>query len=317
MEDYRNSKLEPQTTPHGHEAELVVRSSRWVSAALVMAFLLSLGIGYSLYQINKEFMASFQDLNDQVGELQDTLPLFAGRIDEQQQRLGSLSSDWEVIQSRIGVTEQELAESRILAEDLRQEQGRSLDKLSEQIVIKANLADLEDLKTDANGRFEQVDAKLSGVEGKVGRNIEEMERAWQELARVGVKVAENGNLIATNLDGIRELEGRGERDYFQFTATLYRPFRVGDITLELRDTNRGKNRAKLRLSFDDKRIVRGRIATNQPLTLYVGQDQVPYQVVINEVERGRIWGYVSVPVKSTNLGQIAGVTPKGLVSNSQ
>ena len=142
-------------------------------------------------------------------------------------------------------------------------------------MTKANLADLEHLKAESIDRFEQVDAKLSGVEENIGRNLEEMEQTWQELAQLGVKVTEHGNLIATNLTGIRELERRGEKDYIQFTATLYRPFRVGDITVELRDTNRGKNRAKLRLTFDDKRIVRGRVATNQPLTLYVGRDRVP------------------------------------------
>lgn len=211
MEDYRNSQLEPQTTPLLMKAAPVLRSSRWVSAGLVMAILMSLGIGYSLYQIHQKSHASFQDLNDQIGELQDTLPLCAERIDEQQEHHGSLSSDWEVIQSRIGVTEQELAQSRVLAEDLRQEQGRSMNKLSEQVVTKANLADLEDLKADSRGRFEQVDAKLFGVEENVSRNLEEMERAWFPTHNEGdlfrARHSEGLRLKPTRWTGQRQRQG--------------------------------------------------------------------------------------------------------------
>ena len=114
---------------------------------------------------------------------------------------------------------------------------------------------------------------------------------------------QSGSQIADEGAGSIPVEARiglSEKEYFQFTARLYDPFRVRDIAVELRDTNRQKNRAKLRLSFDDKRIVRGRVATNQPLTFYVGRNRIPYELVINEVEKGRIWGYVSVPVGSTS-----------------
>lgn len=305
MEDYRDLEKKTAEKEKAGTSSTSHRAVRWMTGGLVVAILLILGLGYGLYDLHQQSSESFQDLNDQLAEMQDTLPLFAEKIDAQQKVLTSLSSDWDVIQKRVGVTEKELEKARTLAENLRQEQSRSVESLSHQIVTKANVADLEQLKSQAIGRLDQVDEKLTGVKADVRRSLDELQETWSQLEDLGVKVTEQGEFIAVNQEGLEELRRRGEKDYVSFEAVKGEPFRVGDLAIELRDTNREKHRAKLRLFFDDKRIVRGRIATNQPLTLYIGKDRVPYEVVINDVEKGKIQGYVSIPSEASRTSQVA------------
>ena len=126
------------------------------------------------------------------------------------------------------------------------------------------------------------------------------------MAAIGLRVSEQGSLIATTGDALDELKRRGEREYIQFDARKKKKITVGDILLELRKADRKKHRANLRLYYDDKKVDRKDVYTNTPLTFYVGREKIHYELVINEVTKDRIRGYVSVPLgklpKPSQLG---------------
>lgn len=70
---------------------------------------------------------------------------------------------------------------------------------------------------------------------------------------------------------------------------------VAGITIELRKADRKKHRADLRLFYDDKRVEKKKVYTNTPLIFYVGRDKIQYELVINQVKKDQIAGYISVP----------------------
>ncbi len=84
------------------------------------------------------------------------------------------------------------------------------------------------------------------------------------------------------------------RDYREFDARKKARIRIGDIGLELQKTNRDKQYADIRLFIDDKQIDRNKIYANSPVIFFVGADRVEYELVVNEVQRNRILGYVSI-----------------------
>jgi hypothetical protein len=108
--------------------------------------------------------------------------------------------------------------------------------------------------------------------------------------------SEMGTLIARNHDDIEVLRRLGERDYFEFTiAGKNIPQKLGDFTIELRSTDAKKDQCSLVFVVDDKRIEKRDRSTNEPIFFYARGARQPTEVVINEIEKNKVVGYLSVP----------------------
>ncbi len=76
--------------------------------------------------------------------------------------------------------------------------------------------------------------------------------------------------------------------------------RVGDISLKLTKTNIGRNRYSLLVSADDKVIEKRDKTTNEPVQFYVASKaRQPYELVVNEVSKNVIKGYLATPKVTT------------------
>lgn len=270
-------------------------TSKVLPFLVAILFGASLALGYMLIQQNARIAEMEQDFNDQIVELQSALPVFAERVDEHQNRLGSLASDLHVIEQRVGVTQEEIGQARKLAERIRKDQDDQVNSLTQQIVAKADAVQLKDLEQTSETKFQEVGHEITEVKEDLQQSRSELEEAWRKLSNLDLRVSEQGSLIATTREGLQELVRRGERDYLEFDIVKGRRAPVAAIQVELRDTNRKHQHADLRLYYDDKRIVRKKVYTNTPLVFYVGRDQTQYELVINQVDKGRIEGYVSLP----------------------
>jgi len=101
------------------------------------------------------------------------------------------------------------------------------------------------------------------------------------------------------LDALKRL---GERNYFQFTLLKKdkQPKRVGDISLKLKAVDKKKNKYTLDVLADDKGPVEKRDkGINEPLQFYVAKAKQPYELVVNEVGKDQITGYLSTPKETT------------------
>jgi hypothetical protein len=120
---------------------------------------------------------------------------------------------------------------------------------------------------------------------------------------MGLLLTEQGKLIATTGDALEELRMKGERDYLPFDARKKQKISVAAIVIELRKADYKKQRADLRLFYDDKRVDRKQVYTNTPLSFYVGADRVSYELVINQVSKDQIAGYISAPLGKLTTSQ--------------
>jgi len=101
------------------------------------------------------------------------------------------------------------------------------------------------------------------------------------------------------LDALKRL---GERNYFQFTLLKKdkQPKRVGDISLKLKGVDKKKNRYTLDVVADDKTVEKRDKGINEPLQFYVAKGgKLPYELVVNEVGKDQITGYLSTPKDTT------------------
>ena len=135
--------------------------------------------------------------------------------------------------------------------------------------------------------------QVKAVSGEVGVVRTDLDTTKKDLHMAR---SEMGTLIAKNHDDIETLRRFGERDYTEFTmAVKYTPQKVGDITIELRSTDAKKNQCNMAIVVDDKRTEKRNRTINEPIFFYAHGARQPMEVVINQVEKNKVTGYLSVP----------------------
>lgn len=261
-----------------------------------VAVLIGLGLIYASDRLSKAQQEHEQKVQAQWAQIQQSLELINKRLEGSDNRIASLQSELKVTQEHVGVTEQELKQARALAQRLRQEQQQTVEQLSQQIAQKASSEQLAGLEKVSEGKFQVVNQDISEVRQEVQSNQADLAQTRDQLSRLGVVVNEQGQLIATNATGLDELRRRGEREFFTFDARKKQRVNVAGISIELRKSDLKKNYADLRIHIDDLSMEKKKVYVNDPINFYGGdEDKVGYELVINNVKKDEIVGYVSVP----------------------
>ena len=68
---------------------------------------------------------------------------------------------------------------------------------------------------------------------------------------------------------------------------------MGDVSIELRGTDPKKNQCNLALVVDDKRTEKRNRTIDEPIFFYAHGDKRPMEIVINQVEKNKVVGYLS------------------------
>ena len=103
-------------------------------------------------------------------------------------------------------------------------------------------------------------------------------------------------LVATNGTQIQELRNLGDRNIYEFTlAKNGGTQKVGDIELVLKKADTGHNRFTLDVLADDKRVEKRDRTVNEPVQFYTSKAHQPYEIVVNQVQKNQIVGYLATP----------------------
>jgi uncharacterized phage infection (PIP) family protein YhgE len=162
---------------------------------------------------------------------------------------------------------------------------------------------LDQIKTDYSQKSVQLDETLNGIKGDVGNVKTEVSATRTELSQTSADLKRAfgdmgvmSGLIATNSTELAALRKLGERDYYEFTLPRKgAPQRVGDIQLALKKADVKRNRFTLDVMADDKRLEKKDRSLNEPVQFYTSGARTPYEVVVNEIRKDQVIGYLSVP----------------------
>jgi|SRR5215469_6672543 len=260
---------------------------RWLIPAIVLvALLAAIGVGVGWRGLSYA-QDSRQALNN---DIQTVKTAYAKDVDSLQQRLAQnektnadLMGDLSVVTKKLQITQAQLKKARQEAQD---EAQQVRDDSAKQIA---------DMGTEVNGQLatkasnddvKKVDGQVTVVRNDLDSTKKDLQMARSEM----------GTLIAKNHDDIETLRRLGERDYVEFTvAAKNTPQKVGDITIELKGTDPKKNQCNLALIVDDKRTEKRNRGVNEPIFFYEHGSHRPTEVVINQVEKNKISGYLSTP----------------------
>src|SRR6267142_2582136 len=250
---------------------------RWVGlaiAALGATSLLGIGIGWSALNQGKQ---TEQNVQASVKQQNDALMQRLAKSDEENQQL---QSDLKVVTNKLNVTQDELDRARKMTKSSVVAYNKKLSEVNTQLGTKANIEDVNKLSGDVSG----VKNDLDETKGK-------LERASGDMGVMS-------GLIARNHDDLEDLKRRGDRNYYEFTVPKTKtPQRVGPVQLSLAKVDQKKSRYTLTVFVDDRTIEKRDKTAGEPVQFYVkgGRGSAPYEVVVFDVGKNQITGYLSTP----------------------
>jgi predicted phage tail protein len=166
--------------------------------------------------------------------------------------------------------------------------------------ISGQLDELKDANTSASSKIDAVAGDVTSVKGDVASTQSEVQATNTELKRVNGDMGVMSGLIATNGKELAALRELGERNYVEFDLKGKGMQKVGNLQLALAKVDPKRNRFTLDVLADDKRVEKRDKTVNEPVQLYMAGYRLPVEIVVNEVKKDEVVGYVSVPkVKAT------------------
>jgi len=142
------------------------------------------------------------------------------------------------------------------------------------------------------------DKRLKKLQSQVDQQGKEIEQTRNELAGtqgdlVNTRTELTGSIARTH-DELVVLEKKGERSYFEFDIQKSKQFsRQGPVGISLRKANTKHQYADLELMLDDRSLTQKHVNLYQPVMFYQTDSQQPLEIVINDISKDHIHGYVS------------------------
>ena len=159
---------------------------------------------------------------------------------------------------------------------------------------------LGEVKEVASTRIAEVASHVNTVDTQVAQTRSELDKTVAELRSVRGDLGVQSGLIATNAKELAALRELGERNYVEFNlAKTNKPQRVGAINVVLRKADPKRSRFTVDVIADDKKVEKKDRTINEPVQFYVSRARQPYELVVNQVQKDRIVGYLAVPKVET------------------
>jgi len=269
-------------TEENYEVQSNSGTPRWVGFAVVLlaAFsLLGLGVAWSASNRAKDAIAEQQTAQTELRALQQHVDGLSKRLTQSEDRGAQTQGELSVVTDRLKLTQGELGRARQQAKQIKEDYSKQIAEMGEEVKSElANKADTEEVKT--------LHGDVAGVRSDLDSTASQLNMARGEL----------GTLIARNSDEIGQLRRLGQRDYFEFTLNKKgERTKLGHVMLELRGTNAKRNQFTVALYADDQRLEKKNRAVNEPIYFYTRGYRAPLELVVNQVSKDKVVGYVSMP----------------------
>lgn len=162
--------------------------------------------------------------------------------------------------------------------------------------VASELNQVKQVATTATSKLENVSTEVSNVKTEVASTKSELDKTIADLKRVTGDLGVTSGLVATNSKELAALKRLGERNYFEFNlGKTKQPQRVGDITLLLKKADAKRNRYTVEVFADDKKTEKKDKTINEPVQFYTSKARQPYEIVVNQVKKDQIIGYLATP----------------------
>ncbi len=152
--------------------------------------------------------------------------------------------------------------------------------------------ELSEVKQTASNANE----KLTDVSNDVAATKSQVDKTTADLKSVTGDVGVMSGKIATNAEELNALKALGRRNYFEFNVEKDKLLhKVGEVRIRLKKTDPKHNQYTIDVLGDDRQVEKKDKTVNEPVQFYLSKARQPYEIVVNEVKKGEIVGYLAAP----------------------
>jgi len=275
------------------------RQTRTFWALIAGLAIALIGNGYLLVRSNQ--------LNDQMTQMRDTTQTQITKLGDAttsllEQRLQEVNRQ---ISSEIKGTQDATATALIAARSESRRHGDEIGaRLEEQKQQVANeISQLQTATTTADSKISEVSTHVegvktdvNGVKAEVASTQSNLEKTGADLKRVMGDMGVMSGLIATNAKDLVALRELGDRNYVEFELAKGKgEQKVAGMVITLKKVDPKRNRYSVEVMAEDKRVEKRDKTINEPIQIYMGGERQPNEIVVNQVKKDGIVGYVAVP----------------------
>lgn len=262
MEPVENERTDTETKQKAGVTPAAILLTIWV--VVLTGIVAWMANGQS--QLRQELAHQGESLQQQLAAVDTRLDARAGELDRS---LTDVRDDLGTTSQKVGVTQKQLASARAQAQKAREDAQKADEALQAQLTAQQT-------------EVESVKGTLQGAVGDLG--------------------VQSG-LIATTREDLAELRRRGERDYFEFDVRKSKQFtRVGDVSVRLTKVDTKRQKYTMLLLVNDRRIEKKDKTIYEPVQFYPGGKGALVELVVFEVDKDRVAGYLAVPKELARQG---------------
>jgi hypothetical protein len=268
-----------------------------VAGALIALVAANIYMYVQLDHVRTDLAAVQDKLTTQLTNLRDTANV---NTEAQKRHIDTLKEELEAARAAARTASSQskaeaLAYADQKAKQLQMEQAKIQQQVSSEITgVKSDVATVA---SKADAKIADVSTEVGNVKSQASQTQAELQKTINDLKSVRGDMGVQSGLIATNANELAALKLRGERNYIDIKlGKTKQPQRFADITLLLKNTDAKKNRYTVQVMADDKLTEKKDKSINEPVQFYTGKGgRIPYELVINKVEKNEIVGYLSTP----------------------
>lgn len=269
------------------DTEPVIVAERSASGAfialIIVACLLGVGALIWCYGLQNHITAAEQKLaaSDKRNDL---------LTEQLEATKARLSATTQTLSQNVGATQKQIDARTDTIMAAQRVQNAATAKLAQeqqaaekQIGVVSN--DVASVKTD-----------VGGVKTDVATTRSDLETTKSQLQRVVGDAGVMSGLIATNHGELEVLKHKGDRNYVEFTLQKgAKPTLMSTITLQLKKVDNKHSRYTINVSADDRNIEKKDKNLDEPVQFYTGKNPVLFELVVNNIEKNTVSGYLSTP----------------------
>jgi predicted nucleic acid-binding Zn-ribbon protein len=276
----------------------VSSTPRWIYAVFII---LAAGIGYVAYAAN----SARTQLTSDLAKAQDQNTQLSARLDQANERIAELRGQLQVTSSKLGLTQTEVARAHSLAQQDLEQQQASDQKLTAQI------GQVQQSQQQSDAKIAQVSTDVNGAKTAIDATNKDLADTKSKLSMAVGDLTNQGTLIAKNNDELQELKRLGERNIYDFSLGKTKgPQKVGPIQLLLKSVDTKHYRYTVVVVADDKQIEKKDKTVDDLLQFYVHGARSPYELVVFEVGKDKITGYLSTPKDTATAAAAPAAKPE-------
>jgi len=254
---------------------------------------------YEVRQVRAELESTRDALMDQIAKVHETTTVSSKT---NRQSVDSLKTQMDEARRQASIL---AGQAKIDASKHADELAAKLEKAQQEEAAKvaatftAVTGEVTRVKDDANStktRVGEVSTDLAVVKTDAAATKAELEKTISDLKSTKGDLGVQSGLIATNGKELAALRALGERNYTEFRLTKEKtPRKVGEVQIRLKAADMKKNRYTIELIADDKLVEKKDKTINEPVQFMLSRATQPFEIVVNEVKKDMIAGYISAP----------------------